>query len=382
MLLFIGIVVVVGIVIFFILKATATQSGLTSASDRVAPRGPAWETTTENGILNLIPSKSVSLSLVGNKDGVHEVERFLSKSATVHFPERALKLAILMSRHNVECPEVEQWRKKIVSTVHGAAKKEVAKRRDVVALAQGDSDLTDDVLNDLMFDAVDRAYEELSERPSYFRSLDELEVVRPEKLNSDDAFLELASHDPERIQQYFHIEGRAGKVVFVDEDQRLQEWIELVSSGLATRGPEISAAALVAAYKLADINAAVQAAKPIRRKADAVAFLTPEVVARLPNINRAFMYKPLDQKLAQGMRDFGWIYCHACLLLETLRCAEHVKVQLEHGIGKDDAWHIEGECCKPSRSASERESTRRLPAKLPPFHVGCQAKLNIEMRQQ
>lgn len=386
------ILVAIGAVIYFVRKARAATTPAAADREllqrqhepegarevsvtgltRSAPRGRAWDfhVLPDGGVFVL--SSAVTLTVRGDAGRVREMDEWLRTSASVYFPERAIRLAIFMSRHNLECPEVEDFRKKIVRQVRNGAKAKVQAEQDPAVLS-GDPELA----KDLLAQAEHDVYEELAERPSYWRTLDEIEIERPADLSADDAFLASVSHDPAKLRHFSNALGRTVRVAIVREGQGLPEWVELVNAGLAWRGTDIPPAALARVYKLADINAAAKLQKPVRRKADAAAVLTPEVIARLPDISRAFLVKPVPEEIQRGVEQFGWAVCHANLFLETIRCAEHVKMALERTESEFDEWLIDGDCCKKARSAADRQPTRRRPKNLPPYHVGCSAYVQV-----
>ena len=332
-------------------------------------RAPAWTAVaSDNGIVVKL-SSDVTFTLAGPPAAAHEVETYLRSTGHLHYPERALKLALLMSRLNVGCPEIEAWRARLIASVERQARSAASVRQSAPDLEDSDPDLYREIFEE----ARDEAFAELEEKPSSWRSLDELATPRPHKLSDDDAFLDYVGHDIEVLRAFDQTWVRAGAATRL-HDRGFVEWTKLVDAGLALRGADIPSEALVKVFKLSELNEAIRPPKPIRRKAEAEAQLTKQAIANLPNIGRVFYLKSMPPEVEAAEEAFGWSLTHAKLLLDTVRTFESVAKTLESAEGEGEYW-IHGECCKASINAGGREPSRRLPARLPPFHISCEARL-------
>lgn len=356
-------------------EPTAGGRSLPSVALDLGKLPKAWETVSgEQLVLKL--SESVSITLQGPLNAGQEIERYLVQTRGERFPERAPGLAILMSRLNIEVPEIEAFRKSILTKVERAALSAVAKNRDIGELRTNDPEL----LNDLLEEREQEAYEELDGRPSHWRDLSELRVPRPSALEGDDALLAKVNHDPNLLWVYSGFAGDQARARRVPDGESIEPWVALVETGLAMRGADIPAENLVTAFTLAELNAALRPEKPIRRKAAARDLLTGEAVNLLPDIRRVFLLKPMDAEARRALEGFEWVRTQAALLVETVASAEQSQVaMLTAPVGTRGAhWSVYGECCARARALQERsDDSGRRPRQLPPFHIGCEARVEV-----
>lgn len=331
----------------------------------------AWQ-SIEGEFLTLRLSERISLTLKGRVDAAREVEGYLAASRGKHFVDRASGLAILMAQLNVEVPEIEEYRIAIISKLKRVALTAVSKNRDIVELQTNDPEL----LQDLLEEREEEAYEEFDGRPSQWRSLDELRTPRPDTLECEDALLAKVNHDPKLLWVYSGYANDKAKPRRVPDAESIESWVKLVETGLAVRGADIPAENLVAAFTLAELNDTLKLERPIRRKAAAASQLTPDVIERLPGIRRTFLLKPMDEVALRAIQAFEWVRTQAALLLETVASAERSQIaNLAAPAGTRGAhWSIYGECCAKARRLQDRDSSSdRRPSELPPYHIGCEA---------
>lgn len=336
---------------------------------------PAWE-MVRGAHLGLKLSDSVTVTLQGPISAAQEVESYLVRSRGKSFPDRAPGLAVLMSRLNVEVPEIEEFRKSVLAKVQRAAVAAVSKNRDIAKLRAEDPDL----LQDLLETAEEEALEALDGRPSMWRTLDELRVSRPTTLEADDALLAKVKHDARLLWVYSGFASDQAKARRVRDEESIEPWVALVDSGLATRGADIPAENLVTAFTLAELNDALKPDKPIRRKAAAVPQLTGPALAALPGIRRTFLVKPLDADTTRAIEGFEWVRTQAALLVETVASAEFSQIaMLKAPQGTRGAhWSVFGECCSRARKLQDQDDVSgRRPRQLPPYHIGCEARVEV-----
>lgn len=335
----------------------------------------AWETTPGDArALRL--SADVTVTLQGAVDAAREIENYLVQSRTKRFPDRAAGLAILMSRLNVEVPEIEQFRQSLLAKVRRAAAASVSAHRDIAKLRIEDPEL----LKDLLEEAEDEAYEKIDGRPSQWRELDELRTPRPVSLEADDSILARVNHDPRLLWVYSSCASDQAKARRIGDGESIEPWVALVDAGLAVRGGEIPPENLVTAYTLAQLNQALRPEKPLRRKAAAIPLITATRAAALPGLSRVFLIKPLDAETAHALGGFEWVRTQAALLLETVICAERAQLaNLRASPGTRGAnWSFYGDCCERARRLqSSDNNTGRRPSQLPPYHIGCEAYADV-----
>jgi hypothetical protein len=341
-----------------------------SVPNRNASRKDFWEWAETKTNLSITLSADVRLTFTGGS-AARKVEEFLRTSSDLRYPERAMRLAVMMSELNIECLEVEQWRNRIVASVRSQAKSLIESQHNALELRDSDPDL----LQELISTAEDDLLHEMDERPSGWRTFEELSISRPRDLQEDDLFLSYVKNDYDILIAYSQCRGRPRKAVRL-HDRGFVEWTRLVEAGLALRGSDVPLESLIEVFSIVQLNEILKPTKPIRRKKDALALFTPQIVHKLPDISKIFYLKPVPAEVESSERAFSWASTHAKLILDTVRTYEAVVLALQRINGEYSYFHVYGECCKESRKAQEREPTERLPKRLPPFHIGCEARLN------
>lgn len=232
-----------------------------------------------------------------------------------------------------------------------------------------------DLLQELSDLAEEEAFEKLDERPSHFRTLDELLIPRPDQLAADDLFLHFLGGDFDTLMAYTQSWSRPGAAVRL-QDRGFVEWTQLAKAGLALRGAEVPTEALVSVYTLAELNSVLRPTKPFRRKKDVLAAVPSAILLeKLPDISKCFFLKPIPPEVEIAEEAFSWISTHARLTLDTVRTYEAVSESLQQGSVEDSWYSIYGDCCEASRKASERDMSAKPPKRLPPYHIGCDARL-------
>jgi hypothetical protein len=275
-----------------------------------------------------------------------------------------------MSRLNVECVEAEAWRANLVKSVQRRARASLAENSHIESLRTSDPDL----YNEMLEVAQHEAFDSLDEKPTDWRTLEELSVSRPIDLADDDRFLEYISYDMNVLNALIQTWVQPGSAVRLGE-RGFVEWTRLVEAGLALRGKSIPAEVIVKHYKLGELNHVIQPARPFRRKAEAQASLAPDMIDRLPEINRLFYLKPMPDQVAAAQKVFAWSLTHAKLIVDTVRTFEQVNETIASS-GACEFFQITGDCCQASKRASDRDAKSGVPKHLPPFHVSCAARLD------
>lgn len=318
------------------------------------------------GVLEL--SRDVRLTLKGEPAAVAEVEAFL-RTMPSQRGGYAERLAMLQARLNVECPEVEAFRAKVVKAADKAG-------RDAVRIADPDLEQKDPTaFEELVEEASNDAFDTLDERPGDWIPLEHLRIERPTNLDTDDYLMERLGHERALVTALGYFGGAHDRAFAVERNEWLQPMIQLCERGFAVRGPDIPLDKLAASYALKDLNEALRPPKPIRRKAQAAEAMTPEVAARLPKVSLRFYIAPLGDKLEEALLAYAWAPTHARLIVTTVRTAlESAGTVADREAG--DGWQIMGECCKRARDAELAEPTKRRPARMPPFHIGCGATVD------
>lgn len=365
-------IVIIALLFFGIRKWLPAKSDV-GEEDHATPRAPSsppWSLSrTSRGAEIQLPG-SLSLSLDGEPSSIDSVMAFLNRTMGQRFPGRLGELAMLMSRLNVESPEVEAWRQKIVGQLQPKvtrATKALEKNEDYEGCDP----------EELMSDAAIDLLDEHSERPSEYVEWLDLVVDRPTALSDDDAFLAYVDHEPAALAALLGNTQRIGRAVRIEDERWREGWNRLVTCGAAVRGDRAPAEALVDAVTIKDLRAALPDGVKIRRKTDAIEHLDEAVRQHLPGLDRVYYLKPLTDEISRGLMPFRWALTHSRLLLETLVCAERCAAALEQPRQQGDMYEIYGDCCTRSRKASERDPATRKPKALPPFHIACTAEVEV-----
>lgn len=333
------------------------------------PEITAWRSEDVPEGQKLVLSERVTLTLRGPSAGA--VVEKLRATMGMEWQSRIPQIALSLARHNVECPEVDSWRRRLRALADQLSRETVATGHDIAKLAQDDPDL----LSDLLERARNAAFDEVTELHGLDgRARRELNVRRPRDLTTDDALLGRLN-DAALMGVYAYAADWAGEAVRIDEGGDLDEWVKLAEAGLVLRGDAVPPEALAKVYTLEELNAALQPEKPIRRRVAAALLLTPEAAARLPDIRRVFYVITPEPGTAEALAAFAWAMAHARLLVITADTAERTATAIREGRAAGaEMFSISGDCCKDSESM-ERKPMHVLPASLPPYHIGCRARV-------
>jgi hypothetical protein len=211
---------------------------------------------------------------------------------------------------------------------------------------------------------------------------------QPTSFTDDDELLKLFKGDAALYSFYLSQLGRVNPIVNVKaEDYSRKSWEQLVEKGMARRGKDIPVQLLLEGLKLKELNdiLADVIGKPLGRKAKAV-----EVALALPDLHDRLSQRIAFREMFQAVPPEGlnvaglvesFAYANAVAIViqqtyftavQTLDAVQERK--RESGIY--DAWEISNwEAPLPRCAAAFCKKYDRLPAKRPPFHVGCNCRL-------
>jgi hypothetical protein len=215
----------------------------------------------------------------------------------------------------------------------------------------------------------------------------------PTSFTDDDELLRRFQGDAGLYSFYLSSLSRSSPVATVKaDDYGRKHWERLVEMGFARRGRDIPIPLILEGLRLKDINAALSGAipKPLGRKAKAieVAVAVPDIADRLSNhVSFREMFqvlRPADIDIDGIVKSFAYATDLATIVQQTyytgVRTIEAIEERKRES-GLYDAWEISNwEDPLPSCAAAVCRKYDRLPAKRPPFHVGCSCQLECSFK--
>lgn len=215
----------------------------------------------------------------------------------------------------------------------------------------------------------------------------------PSSLNEDDELLRRFQGNSGLYSFYLATLSRSSSVATVKaDDYGRKHWEQLVEMGFARRGKEIPVPLILDGLRLKDINMLLTGAipKPLGRKAKAieVAVALPDIADRLSNhVSFREMFqvlRPADIDVDGIVKSFAYATDVATVIQQTYYTGVRTLGALQERkreSGVYDAWEISNwEDPLPSCAAAVCRKYDRLPAKRPPFHVGCSCQLECSFK--
>ncbi len=207
----------------------------------------------------------------------------------------------------------------------------------------------------------------------------------------NDIFNKLSA-DPKLLILYMSAINRISKINKVkSNDPDYQSWIKLVEMGYARMGKNIPLDILISGLRLTDLNKLLEIAreKPLRKKSKAIdaALSLPDIISRLDlfiPFREIFQVIPSfgvnEQKMAKTIN-----YAHnlALIVSNTYNTGIHTleSIETKKNDADYDAWEISNwEDPLPTCAKKVCRKYSKLPAKKPPYHVGCTCNLDCSFR--
>lgn len=287
----------------------------------------------------------------------------------------------LVAQKNVRCKELDEW----LADAKPRIKKLVDQRIQASSEWAPATDLDkEDLLADFQYDAVN----ELPVRPGFGDSASTLLFEEPQDLTVDDALLERFKDNPKTYTSLLYAISAGAKVqVSPAGDYRRKTYDELVEKGFMRRGQEIPLEDVLAGMTMKQMQeiAGADAPKKFTRKAQAVEFMVslPDIRQRLEktiSFRELFQLKPIEGiDLDELAKAHAYSAEVSRVILRTLRASLDTQRLVDSS--KEwvvDGWELNSEGCCPACQKNHGKQWKRLPQKLPPFHIGCEASIEMQ----
>jgi hypothetical protein len=215
----------------------------------------------------------------------------------------------------------------------------------------------------------------------------------PSAIAEDDVLIQRFSGDSSLYSFYLSAVSRSSSVALVKaEDYARKSWEQLVEIGLARRGKDIDREQILNGMRLKEINELLVgvAEKLPGRKAKSI-----EVALKLPDLedrlSRHISFREMFQVLpAPGIdmssvkESFAYSMAVATVVQQTYYTAVRTLDAIDERKGAGDlydAWEISNwEDPTPPCAKNYCRKYERLPAKRPPFHIGCNCQLECSYK--
>lgn len=340
---------------------------------------------------------SINVDLVATSDNGFQIGTNLSFPVTLYGLDKAEaeKLAIamqqgqdyeisewfthLVAQKNIRCKELDDWLNKAKPQFQELIQKRIAANQNWSSASELDKA---DMLEEFKADAV----LELPVRPALTDATLTLLDGEPSDLTVDDVLLEKFKDNPQTYNHLLYALSTGSKVVISPTgDYRRKALDELADKGFMRRGRDIPTVDILGSLTLKEMQeiAGSDAPKKFTRKANAVEFLMalPDLQLRLERIisfRSLFQLKPIDGiDLEEISKAYAYSKEVARIILQTLRSdldSQRTKESAKEWV-PEEGWELHAEDCCPSCRQQHGKKWKRLPQKLPPFHIGCECRI-------
>lgn len=291
-------------------------------------------------------------------------------------------LTYLFAQHNLQCPELDAFVEPAKQKIRDSIAKKVQQSHEWAQAGEKDR-------IDLITQFQLQAISELDCKPVNERVWQILLLSTPGDFTADDALLEKFCGRTDLYQFYVSYLGRGNSAVQVPADDfRRKDWESLVELKLAKRGADIPVEAILDNLRMKDINEffAGRLDKKFTRKAAAVQFAAnlpdvKDVLSKHISLREMFLIsEPEDIDVSKIRKLFEYANAQAQIIFETCtagrRTLEKIHYESEYKT-RDDVWQIEASGCCNQCSKVNGKRTKTVPAKLPPFHIGCGCSIEM-----
>ncbi|NDP48834.1 MAG: hypothetical protein GZ085_10710 [Sulfuriferula multivorans] len=287
----------------------------------------------------------------------------------------------LVAQKNILCKELADWL--------AYAKPTIKRLVDMKRLASSEWETATDLdKEDLLAEFQNAAVEELALRPGYIETATTLLFEEPHDLTVDDALLARFKDTPDTYRSLLYAISAGSKVqVSPAADYRRKTFEELTDKGFMRRGQEIPLEDILAGMTMKHMQeiAGADAPKKFTRKVQAVEFLKalPDTRQRLEktiSFRELFQLKPIEgidlEELAKAHAYSSEV---SRVILRTLGAGlESQRLKESSKDWEADGWELNSEECCPDCRKLHGKTWKRFPQKLPPFHIGCDASIEMQ----
>lgn len=355
----------------------APEITVTVSSGYGTPIKVDWTTTSDNGF-RIATNLALPITLYGLDKS--EAEKLANALQDGQGYEIAEWFTHLVAQKNIKCKEIDDWLAEAKPQFQALVQKRINADPNWTSASELDK-------ADMLDEFEEGAALELPVRPGYVDATLALLVGEPHDITIDDAFLERFKENPKVYQDLLYAISAGSKVQTAGAgDYRRKSFDELVEKGFMRRGKEIPMEDILASLTIKEMQeiAGTDANKKFTRKAGAIEFLMalPNLQERLDKVlsfRSLFQLKPIEgvnlEELAQA---YAYSNEVARVILRTLRSelnTERTKESAKEW-APEEGWELDAENCCPSCRKQHGKKWRRLPQKLPPFHIGCECRLN------
>ncbi len=287
----------------------------------------------------------------------------------------------LVAQKNVQCKELVDWL--------AYAKPTIKRLVDLKRLASSEWEAATALdKEDLLAEFQNAAVEELALRPGFIETARTILFEEPNDLTVDDVLLARFKDAPDTYKSLLYAISAGPRVqVAPAAEYRRKTYEELTEKGFMRRGQEIPLEDILAGMTMKRMQeiAGSDAPKKFTRKAHAVEFLMtlPDTRQRLEktiSFRELFQLKPIEgidlEELAKAHAYSSEV---SRLILRTLRAGlESQRLKESSKDWEVDGWELNSEECCPDCRKLHGKTWKRLPQKLPPFHIGCDASIEMQ----
>lgn len=306
------------------------------------------------------------------RDVVARIDSLLSAPGKINPRECRAEIAMLFSRHNFTCKEVEdflasirkEYEKKVADALSNVDMSKLNDKERASAIAEAENDAIDSLKASLCLKWED---------------IGVLMRDRPADMKVDDNSAGIVGGNAQLLSKYMWLLD-GGRVIQVQDSGLRAQLATLEDLGLVRSGRAIPLDRLADRVSLAGLRESVAdiAPKKFTRKADVIEFLMqqPDAKERMENLlpwrDLYEAIPPAGVDVSAAVQAYRYADQYASLIVTTAittrRAMEAVKEANEDS-GKVRVTASSD--CKICRAHDDKLVTSRSPQRLPPHHVGC-----------
>ena len=341
--------------------------------------GVEYIQTSNDGTYLINPESPLPIRLSGcTRSQAHEIKTLLDDN--YHWTQCCQELSFLMKKHGIKCPELQDFMTNIRENVTESVKHQCRESNEWEDSSERDRE-------DLIAEFRRKALTQLPIKPASERALQTLMFGVPDNFNAD---AELLSQFSASKLYGFYIRRLDRKTdlsrVSADHVDR-KSWEQLVEIGLAKRGKDIPVKVLVGTLRVKDINAlfADRLEKRLRLKAHAIDFAANQrdimdFLSREISFREMFQIsRPEEAILSEIQACYEYALAESRVIFTTYSAGRSTldRLQQYSGMSRYGKWEITADNCSPKCERLDGKRTKRKPARVPPFHFGCNCSLHF-----
>lgn len=287
----------------------------------------------------------------------------------------------LIARRNIRCGELDEWLRLYRPRMRDEVKQRVLASPEWSTAGEMDR-------KDILIEIQDEVIEGLLVRPARLDLAAALLLDEPADHSVDDALLAKFMDNPRTYSALLSAIAVGTRVQAVGAGEyRRKIYEELHVKGFMRRGQEIPLEDILAGMTLKEMQAAAggDAPKKFTRKIQGIEFLKslPDIYQRLEkaiSFRELFQVRPIEGiDLDEVAKSYAFSNATSEVILNTMRSSLDSLRLVDPDVKEYvKGWELSSDDCCPDCKKNHGRTWKNLPKSLPPFHIGCEARISAQ----